>query len=47
MPCKKGECEYKSTLHRYLTNPPTPDEIRYARLWAEIELPKLLRGKQK
>jgi len=47
MPCKKGECEYKPTLNRYLTEPLTAEELRYARLWAEIELPKLLRGKQK
>lgn len=43
MPCKNGKCEYKPPLNRRLENPPTPEEIRYAQLWEEIELPKLLR----
>jgi hypothetical protein len=42
--CKKGKCEYEPTLDRKLVIERTPEEIEYGRLWAETELPKLLRG---
>ena len=43
MTCKNGKCEYTPTLKQQPTDR-TPEEIRYGQLWAEIELPKLLRG---
>ena len=39
--CEK--CEYKPTLKRNLEHPPTKEEIKYAQLWEEIELPELLK----
>jgi hypothetical protein len=42
MTCKNGACDYENTLDRTLTTKRTKQEIRYAQLWAEIELPKLL-----
>jgi hypothetical protein len=43
MTCTNNQCEYKPTLKRDITTQRTPDEIRYGQLWAEIELPKLLK----
>ena len=42
--CKNGTCDYENTLDRTLTYKRKEAEIRYTQLWAEIELPQLLRG---
>ena len=43
MTCKNRQCEYQPPApQRQLTQKRSNKEIRYARLWAEIELPKLL-----
>jgi hypothetical protein len=45
MTCKNEKCEYKPTFKpQPITR--SPEEIRYGLLWAEIELPKLLRGEK-
>jgi hypothetical protein len=41
--CKDGKCEYNNELNRELEIKPTADETRFARLWAEVELPKQLK----
>jgi hypothetical protein len=43
--CKNNSCEYSPTINRQLTHKRKLAEIRYAQLWAEIELPKLLKTK--
>jgi hypothetical protein len=40
--CKNNSCDYDNTLARNTIEQRSIDEIHYARLWAEIELPKLL-----
>jgi len=42
MTCKNGSCEYQNGMKRDVKV--TKDEKRYAQLWSEIELPKLLRS---
>jgi len=44
--CENGKCEYNNEMNRVARNKRTKDEIRYAQLWAEIELPNLLRGEK-
>jgi len=39
--CTSNACEYKPALSRNANR--TKDELRYAELWREIELPKLLK----
>jgi len=45
--CDQEKCEYQPTYDRRLTRQRTADEIRYAELWREIELPKLLEEKKR
>jgi hypothetical protein len=40
--CTQNNCEYNPTLNRP-TMKRTPEEERYGRLYAEIELPELLK----
>jgi hypothetical protein len=43
MTCKNKQCEYQPpTPQRQPTQKRSAKQIRYAQLWAEIELPKLL-----
>jgi len=43
MTCTDNKCEYQPPApQRQPTRKRTAQEIRYAQLWAEIELPKLL-----
>jgi hypothetical protein len=37
-----GKCEYNPILKQRLIIKRTPEETQYGRLWAEIEIPKLL-----
>jgi hypothetical protein len=47
MTCQNGKCEYQGqTLKRTLIQERTAEEITYGKLWAEIELPKLLNKKE-
>jgi hypothetical protein len=46
MTCTNGKCEYKPTLNR-TTVKKSKTAIKYAQLWAEIELPKLLKTEQR
>jgi hypothetical protein len=45
--CEEGSCEFISRVN---TREPllkrSEDELRYGRLWAEVELPKLLACKE-
>jgi len=41
MGCRSGSCDYVG-LKQKLVVDKTADEIRYAVLWSEVELPKLL-----
>jgi hypothetical protein len=43
MTCKNGKCEYAPTLKQQPIVARTPEEVKYGTLWAEIELPKLLK----
>jgi hypothetical protein len=46
MSCRDGSCEFTPKVDsRKVAR--SADELRYARLWATIELPKLLRGESK
>ncbi|MGA2768445.1 MAG: hypothetical protein ABSF24_09045 [Candidatus Bathyarchaeia archaeon] len=41
--CEDGACEFAPSVDsRQLTSKRPADEVRYGRLWAEVELPKLL-----
>jgi len=41
--CEDGNCEFiPSVISRESSFKRSEDEVRYGRLWAEIELPKLL-----
>ena len=41
MGCRNGGCEYEGLKRKLiLTENKSPDEIRYAQLWAEMNLPK-------
>lgn len=43
MTCKNGEhCDFQSRLHRPVKL--SKDSLRYAQLWEQIDLPKLLKG---
>ena len=45
--CMDGSCEPVSGVDsRELLFKRPVDEVRYGRLWAEVELPKLLAGKE-
>ena len=46
MTCTNGKYEYNPKLKQQPIQAHTEEEIRYGRLWAEIELPKLLRGEK-
>lgn len=51
MTCKNNKCEHKPTLKHNITNPPTPEQIRYAQLWEEIQerdnrVNKILKGEK-
>jgi hypothetical protein len=46
MTCQNGKCEYNPTLNSQPIQARTAEEIRYGRLWAEIELPKLLQERK-
>jgi hypothetical protein len=41
--CTNATCENETKVRRQLTLSRTPEEIEYGKLWAEIELPKLLK----
>jgi hypothetical protein len=45
--CRNQACEYESKLQRTLTIRLSRDRLRYARLWTEVELPKLLNDLEK
>lgn len=46
--CEDGACEFAPSVDsRELTSKRPIDEVRYGRLWAEIELPKLLAEKNR
>jgi len=40
--CKNGNCEFNPTLNREQVKR-TPEQEQYGKLWAEIELPELLK----
>lgn len=41
--CENGNCEFiPSVISRESSFKRSEDEVRYGRLWAEIDLPKLL-----
>jgi hypothetical protein len=42
MTCKDKSCEFDIKLQRTPTVKLSRDRVRYAELWSEIELPKLL-----
>lgn len=42
MTCKENTCSFDSRLHRPVKL--SKDQLRYAQLWHEIDLPKLLKG---
>lgn len=45
--CEDGGCEFVPSLdNRELLLKRCPEEVRYGRLWAEVELPKLLVSKE-
>jgi hypothetical protein len=44
MTCENEKCEYRPTLNRKVDL--ARDQVRYAQLWAEIELPKQLGEKR-
>lgn len=45
--CEDGACEFAPSVDsRQLTSKRPADEVRYGRLWAEVELPKLLAEKE-
>ena len=45
--CEDGACEFATSVDsRQLTSKRPADEVRYGRLWAEVELPKLLAEKE-
>ncbi len=45
--CEDGGCEFiPSMLDRQSSIKRSEDELRYGRLWAEVELPKLLACKE-
>lgn len=45
--CGEGSCEFvPSVNHREPSLKRSEEELRYGRLWAEIELPKLLAHKE-
>ena len=48
--CENGDCEFVPTLraldNRELLLKRSVEEVRYGRLWAEVELPKLLIPKE-
>jgi hypothetical protein len=45
MPCENGKCEFNPTLiERKAIR--SIDDIRYGELWAEVELPRLLKEKE-
>lgn len=46
--CEDGACEFAPSVDsRELTSKRRADEVRYGRLWAEVELPKLLAEKSR
>jgi hypothetical protein len=44
--CDQEQHEYQPTVKRRPTDLMNPEEIGYAKLWAELELPKLLNPKE-
>lgn len=45
--CEDGGCEFVPSLdNRELLFKRSVEEVRYGRLWAEVELPKLLSPKE-
>lgn len=45
--CEDGACEFAPSVDsRQLASERPADEVRYGRLWAEVELPKLLAEKE-
>ena len=46
MTCTNGKCEYDNEWARIVKGKRPKNAIRYAQLWAEIELPNLLRGEK-
>jgi len=45
--CEEGSCEFvPSVNNRESSLKRSEDELRYGRLWAEVELPKLLACKE-
>jgi len=45
--CEEGSCEFVPNVnHREPSLKRSEDELRYGRLWAEVELPKLLAYKE-
>lgn len=45
--CEDGTCEFVPSVDsRQLSYKRPVDEVRYGRLWAEVELPKLLADKE-
>jgi hypothetical protein len=45
MTCKNGKCDFDSKLHRPVKI--SKIQKRYAELWRELELPKLLKEREK
>lgn len=43
MTCRNGGCEFDRKLQQTLTLKLSRDHVRYAQLWSEVELPKLLK----
>lgn len=46
MSCRNGSCERYEGLRRKLRIAGSADEIRYARLWVELNLPKELQKRR-
>jgi len=45
--CENGSCEVVPNVdNRELVRERSSDEVHYGRLWAEVELPKLLRDEK-
>lgn len=45
--CENGNCEVVPNVdNRELVRERSSDEVHYGRLWAEVELPKLLRDEK-
>ena len=45
--CEEGSCEFVPSVHnREPSLKRSEDELRYGRLWAEVELPKLMAYKE-